>query len=131
MRYFVEVLVNQEPGGSMTRTRRDGIRIELADFVQAHPKGWGHDDWQSFIDGLQRRGFNVDDADSIGLALEKERVRRHLSEVSGLGPKRLEALIDRFPRLWDLENASVEDLASIPTIPRSIAQTLHETLHWT
>jgi len=107
------------------------MRIELADFVQAHPEGWGHEDWNSLLDELRRRGFNVDDSDSIGLALEKERVRRRLSEVTGLGPKRLDALTDRFPRLWDLENASVDELASIPTIPRSVAQTLHEALHWT
>lgn len=111
------------------RAKGNGMRIELADFVQAHPEGWGHEDWQGFLDGLRRSGFNVDDADSIGLALEKERVRRFLDGVSGLGPKRLEALTDRFPRLWDLQNASVDELESIPSIPRSVAETLHKSLH--
>ncbi len=111
------------------RAKGNGMRIELSDFVQAHPHGWGHEDWQRLLDGLRRRGFNVDDTESIGLALEKERVRRLLDGVSGLGPKRLEALIDRFPRIWDLQNASGEDLSSIPSIPRSIAETLHQSLH--
>lgn len=113
----------------MMRAKGNGIRIELADFVQAHPEGWGHEDWQGLLDGLRRRGFNVDDADSIGIALEKERVRSRLDGISGLGPKRLEALLERFPRIWDLQSASMEELASVPSIPRSVAQTLHQTLH--
>lgn len=107
---------------------KNGMKMQLADFVEAHPHGWGHADWEGLLGGLRTLGFDVGDTEAIGLELERERVRNRLNHVSGMGPKRLEALTARFPRIWDLQRASVEDLAAIPSIPRSLAEKLREAL---
>jgi excinuclease ABC subunit C len=42
--------------------------------------------------------------------------------VKGLGPKRSEAIVDRFETLWSLRHASVDEVAEVPTITRSLAE---------
>ena len=45
-----------------------------------------------------------------------------LDEIPGIGPKRKAALIKRFGSLEGLSRAKVEEIVSLPKIPRSIAQ---------
>ncbi len=45
-----------------------------------------------------------------------------VAEVPGLGPKRVEALVERFETLWSARHAGVDELASVPGIPRSLAE---------
>lgn len=115
-----------------TRERRtreketDTLRLDLRAFAQARPAGWGHDDWLSFLDVLRERGHDTSDPESIGLQLERERLAVVLAEVQGLGPKRVEALVTRFDTLWSLRQASVDDVAAVQGIPRSLAERIVE-----
>jgi len=51
-----------------------------------------------------------------------------LDEIPGIGPKRKAALIKRFGSLEGLSRAKVEEIISLPKIPRSIAQTIVDRL---
>lgn len=52
-----------------------------------------------------------------------------LDEVEGVGPKRREELLRRFGSLEGLHHASLEDLLSVPKLPRSVAEHLYKALH--
>ena len=60
------------------------------------------------------------------------RTRRSLSssldEIPGVGPKRKKALIKRFGSLKELSRASVEEIAALPEIPRTLAERIAEIL---
>lgn len=103
---------------------------ELKRFVDGHPEGWSHDEWLGLLHQLSQSGINTEDEASIGLALEKERLNRVLGnlEIKGLGPKRKEALVDRFRTLWGLMEASSEEIAQVPGIPRSMADQISDVL---
>jgi len=109
----------------------NGFREQLRDFVSGHRQGWTHHDWLGLLAQLTDAGVDTSDPDAIGTALEQERVLAYLEalDVKGLGPKRREAVAARFPRMWDLERASVEELAEIPSFHADLAQALHDALH--
>jgi NAD-dependent DNA ligase len=109
----------------------NGFRACLRDFVVNHHKGWNHHEWLGLLAELTDTGFDTSDPDHIGMALERERVRQLLegASVKGLGPKRREAVAERFATVWNLKHASVEDLKEIPTFHESLARALHEALH--
>ncbi|NNF39311.1 MAG: hypothetical protein HKN71_11640, partial [Gemmatimonadetes bacterium] len=48
--------------------------------------------------------------------------------LPGIGPRRREHVADHFPSLWTLRNASVEQLAELPSFHRGLADTLHDGL---
>jgi len=52
-----------------------------------------------------------------------------LDEIPGVGPKRKQVLLKHFGSLKRLKEASVEDIAAVPSIPRSLAQTIYTELH--
>lgn len=52
-----------------------------------------------------------------------------LDEIPGVGPKRKQALLRHFGSVKRLREASVEEIAGVPSIPRSLAQTIYEVLH--
>jgi hypothetical protein len=110
---------------------RIGVEERFRGFVTEHPKGWSHEDWVALLEELTDAGVDITHADEIGLTLERERVKAVLegAGVKGLGPKRRDALASRFGRLWDLEHATVEELAEIPTVPRSLAEAVHRALN--
>lgn len=100
----------------------DHLRDDLRAFAAARPSGWGHDDWLVFLDALKERGHDTSEPDAIGRQLERERLAVVVAEVPGLGPKRVEALVERFETLWSARHAGVDELASVPGIPRSLAE---------
>ena len=108
----------------MTPKDEARLRDDLRTFVETHPSGWDHGDWLELLRSLESKGFDVEQSDSIGVELERERVRTGLANlgISGLGPKRREALADRFPTWWTLRHASPEQIAEIDTIHRSLAE---------
>ncbi|MCS7309376.1 MAG: excinuclease ABC subunit UvrC [Armatimonadetes bacterium] len=63
----------------------------------------------------------------------KLRIRRAtssvLDEIPGIGPKRKQALLKHFGSVKRLREASVEEIAEVPSIPRSLAQTIYTELH--
>lgn len=104
------------------RSNRPDITSELRDFAAARPQGWNHEDWQTFLGFLGERGHDTSNADAIGLALERERLALALSQVEGVGPRRLQALVDRFVTIWSLRNAEVEEIAATAKIRRDLAE---------
>jgi len=103
---------------------------ELLQFAQEHPEGWSHEDWLGLLAHLGSRGHDVSDSDGIGLGLEHHRLALVLRrmEIKGLGPKRIEALADRFGALWNLMSASPDDVARVPGVPRSLAEQVLDVL---
>jgi len=97
---------------------------EIQAFVAEHPTGWSHADWEQLLAGLSARKVNVPDHDQLGVRLEAERLRHSLlaSRVPGLGPKRVDAIVERFGSVQNLRSASPDDVARIPTIPRRMAE---------
>ncbi len=52
-----------------------------------------------------------------------------LDSVPGIGPKRKEILLSRFGSLEGLRRATLEELLSIPGLPRPVAELLYKALH--
>lgn len=97
------------------------LHRELRDFAAARPEGWDHRDWINFLESLQGRGFDIQDRDAIGVALERERLDLALSSVKGLGPQRRRALVDRFGHVWTLRNANPAEIAEVARVPLDLA----------
>jgi len=51
-----------------------------------------------------------------------------LDEIPGIGPKRRKALIKAFGSLEKLKRASVDEIAALPEIPRSLAEVIAQQL---
>jgi Helix-hairpin-helix domain len=98
------------------------LRADLRDFVQARPEGWGHDDWLAFLDHLAGRGHDTANADAIGLALERERLAAVLETVQGMGPRRVQTLVDRYETFWSLSHADLDEIAALPGMNRALAE---------
>jgi hypothetical protein len=104
------------------RSNRTDLGNDLRDFAAGRPQGWNHEDWETFLGFLSERGHDTSNADAIGLALERERLALALSQVEGVGPRRMEALVDRFVTIWSLRNADVEEIAATARIRRDLAE---------
>jgi NAD-dependent DNA ligase len=110
--------------------QRNGFRGQLRIFVQTHRGGWNHHDWLELLAELTDAGVDTSDPDRIGAALEHERILAVLEsmDVKGLGPKRREALADRFGRLHDLRAASTEEIAELPSFHLGLAAAVHDAM---
>lgn len=104
------------------------LQKDLRDFAAARPQGWSHEDWLNFLEYLKGRGHDTAESDRIGARLERERIAVALEGVEGLGPKRLDALQQRFGNLWHLKNATAEQIAELPSINRGLAERISERL---
>lgn len=95
-------------------------------FIEAHPHGWKHDDWNALLAELSAAGMDTADGNRIGLELERARLRRVLetAEIRGLGPKRIEAIVEQYPTLWSLKCATPDDLTVIPILHPKLAQSV-------
>ncbi len=112
------------------RDSGNGMREALRSFVADHRDGWSHGHWERLLHQLEQGGFDTERPDEIGRALERERVRVVLEDVGirGLGPKRREAVAEHFGSLWNLRQASVEDLTERSQLPKGLAERLHAAL---
>ena len=97
------------------------LQRRLRDFVSERPDGWNHSEWNDLLQSLRNDGVEAGDTETIGLELERERLRQRLQRMAGLGPRRVAALVGRFDTLWSLQQASAEELASVPNIPKALA----------
>jgi hypothetical protein len=104
----------------------DDLRAELRDFASGRPAGWNHEDWMSFLDHLRGKGHDVGNSDEIGMALERERLAVRLGQVPGMGPRRVDALVERFDTLYSLGRASVDEIAAVPGMNRSLAERVRQ-----
>jgi hypothetical protein len=104
---------------------------ELRDFVDTHPDGWDHQSWLNLLATLKDAGVDVSNTEEIGLALERTRLAATLKgkKVQGLGPKRIQAVVDRFGTLWNLRHASADEIAEIPTIHADLAGKVRDALN--
>lgn len=111
-------------GGAGARKKEggSGLRADMREFAAARPSGWDHHDWVTFLGGLRDKGHDTSDADEIGRQLERERISVVLQDVPGLGSRKVEAVADRFGRLYELRNASVDEIAGVPGINRDLAE---------
>ena len=107
------------------------MKKQLRAFVESHPDGWDHGDWLGLLTRLGNEGEDVSDPEAVGVALEKTRLEWELARrsVKGLGPKRSTALVDRFETLWKLRQASIDDVAELPAIPRDVAEKVVRAIH--
>jgi hypothetical protein len=107
------------------------MKKRLRMFVERHPEGWNHEEWMMLLAELEQSGSDVSDPAEVGRALEKTRLEWELSRraVKGLGPKRSEAIAARFGTLWGLQQASVDEVAGVPTIPRTLAEKVVQAIH--
>lgn len=107
--------------------RRDSnLKADLREFASARPGGWNHDDWIGFLDHLRGRGHDVSDADGVGLSLERERLGLQLEQIPGMGPRRVEALVDRYHTLYSLRQAGVDELAEVSGMNRALAERVRQ-----
>jgi len=100
------------------------LETAITEFVGAHPNGWSHWEWEQFLASLSARKVKVSNADEVGALLEAERLRRALqgAGVAGLGPRRVEALVQRFGSVANLRSAGPDQLGAIPTVPRRMLE---------
>jgi excinuclease ABC subunit C len=61
----------------------------------------------------------------------KETLTSRLAEIPGIGVKRVKALLRHFGSLQKLQEASAEEIAAVPGLPRRIADGILEHLHGT
>lgn len=107
----------------------DDLNLELVRFLQDHPDGWSHDDWLRLLFQLSEHGYDTADEDRIGLALERQRLTRALADkkLGGLGPRRIEAVAEHFKTLWNLRDASLDEVARVPGVPKALARSIVES----
>jgi hypothetical protein len=100
------------------------MSARLNEFVESHPTGWNHDEWLALLADLGEGGTDVSNPDAIGAELERTRVTLELRNraVPGLGRKRIEAIASRFGTMYDLQNATVEEIARVPGMNRPLAE---------
>jgi hypothetical protein len=114
-------------GNRQDAVRRDAnLRADLREFVSARPKGWNHDQWLGLLDDLRGRGHDVSDASAIGMSLERERLAAQLEQIAGMGPRRVESLVDRYHTLYSLRQADAAELAELPGMNRALAERVHQ-----
>ncbi len=75
-----------------------------------------------------------DEAHRFGITFHrKKRTRKGLqtilTDISGVGPRRQQALLQHFGSLTQLKRASVEEIARVKGIPMSLAKTIYRHLH--
>jgi len=72
----------------------------------------------------------VSDPDSIGLALERARVRSVLKQsgIKGLGPKRIESIATEFSFLPQLRDTDPSQMAARTGVPGKLAREVIEKL---
>jgi hypothetical protein len=99
----------------------DQLQADLRAFAIARPGGWNHEDWLGFLDSLRQKGHDLSAPAEIGSRLERERLGVVLSGIQGLGPKRVDALVERFHTLYSARHASVEEFAGAG-LPRADAE---------
>ena len=59
----------------------------------------------------------------------KAQVKSVLDDIEGVGPKRRKALMRHFQSLENIKNASMEELAQIESMNRSVAEAIYRFLH--
>ncbi|HWK88649.1 MAG TPA: helix-hairpin-helix domain-containing protein [Longimicrobium sp.] len=104
------------------------LRADLRAFAEGRPSGWEHADWVAFLEHLAAKGHDTSDCEAIGRMLERERLAVVLEKIPGLGPRRVDALAERFETLWSIRHATAEAVAAVQGIPRALAERVVEAV---
>ena len=59
----------------------------------------------------------------------KARITSSLEDIAGVGAKRRKALLTRFGGLDGIKSASMDEIAEVAGVSKSLAQTIYDTLH--
>jgi hypothetical protein len=105
------------------------LKDDLRAFVLARPGGWDHEDWVYFLDHLREQGHDTSNPEAIGLLLERERLAARLEGIQGMGPRRIQSVVDRYETLWSASHADVDEIAALPGMNRSLAERVRQVLH--
>jgi hypothetical protein len=100
----------------------DQLQADLRAFAIARPAGWNHEDWMSFLGHLGEKGHDVSDHQAVGIRLERERLAVALEAIEGLGPKRVQSLVNRFQTMWSMRHAQAADVATVAGMTRPLAE---------
>jgi excinuclease UvrABC nuclease subunit len=100
----------------------DQLQADLRAFATAGPSGWNHEDWMAFLAYLSEKGHDVSDHQAVGARLELERLAVALEAIEGLGPKRVQSLVDRFQTMWSMRHAQAADIATVAGMTRPLAE---------
>ncbi|HEX5869507.1 MAG TPA: hypothetical protein VFY65_03765 [Longimicrobium sp.] len=100
----------------------DQLQADLRAFAIARPSGWNHEDWMAFLGHLGEKGHDVSDHQAIGARLERERLAVALEAIEGLGPRRVQSLVDRFQTMWSMRHAQAADVATVAGMTRPLAE---------
>jgi hypothetical protein len=114
--------------GFVFKPKGPDLRADLRAFIQAQPGGWGHDDWIAFLDHLRERGHDTTDSGVIGMALERERLAASLERIQGMGPRRVQTVVERYDTLYSASRADVDALAALPGMNRALAEKVRQAL---
>jgi len=111
------------------KSAQPDLARDLDDFAAAQPGGWSHEDWMNFLEYLAQRGHDTSNPNVIGIDLERKRLALILGEVPGMGPKRVQALVERYDTLWNLRQATVDELAEQKSLTRALAERVYDAVH--
>ena len=114
--------------GFVHKPKGPDLRADLRAFITARPAGWGHEDWLAFLDHLRERGHDTSDPETIGQALERERLTSMLERVQGMGPRRVGSLVDRYETVYSCARADVDDIAALPGMTRALAEKVRQAM---
>lgn len=100
------------------------LAAELQQFVSEHRDGWGDREWTTLLNRLHEQGHDLSSVDTIGLELEKQRLRARLSaaNIPNLGPRRIDSIVSRYQTIWALKRQRIEDVAIDCKVTAEIAQ---------
>jgi excinuclease ABC subunit C len=59
----------------------------------------------------------------------KARITSSLEDIAGVGAKRRKALLTRFGGLEGIKSASMDEIAEVDGVSKSLAQTIYDALH--
>jgi hypothetical protein len=119
----------ERPDSETSSSEQARLQSVLRGFASNRPQGWSHDDWVTLLAHLTELGHDTAQPDRIGEVLERERLALVLAEIPGMGPRRIELLVSRFGTVWRLSQASVDEVATLPNVPRTLAARTLETIH--
>lgn len=113
---------------AVAKSQGPDLRADLRAFAAARPEGWGHEDWLSFLDHLRTRGHETGDDAQVGRLLERERLGVLLERIPGMGPRRVQAVVERFETAYSAGRSDVDELAALPGMNRALAEKVRQAL---
>lgn len=68
-------------------------------------------------------------SNTTGHGAARDQVKSVLDEIPGVGPARRKALMKSFPSIYEIRDATAEQIAMQADLPRSVAEEIYEFFH--